>query len=552
MTDDYSPFEEKISREDFESRVKSKVREFQGLLTREGAITILASELGIELSNKPSDIRIKVSDIIEGTINIDLVGKVTRISEPKEFVRKTSGMNGKVQRLEIADESGSIPLVLWDEKVDDAAGIKVGDVVSIIAGFAKKGLNDRLELTLQRRGNIEPSDEIIDVKERRPERVEIGFLKEDTGDLKIVGSVASVSDVREYERDGRSFKVCSLFLKDNTGQVRVSLWNENADKMAHVSVGDIIEVENCYSRRGLNGIEIQTNSYTRLDLNPDIDGLSLPTIDSEVKVSDITSDMQFFTVCGTVNRVFDTRSFERDDGSLGIVTSMELDDGSGTCRVSLWDDKAKAIQSIPEGTVVVIEGCRAREGLDGVEISLGRSGRLMPRLPDIEQYSPGPTGLARVAEVKNGAIKASSKEGELVILTDEQTFSPGDLIHYVGTMEGENIRAKSVTASKEEYPTLDELTSPPRISLKELAPERIVNLHGIARHVTQVRDYNMVRLDDGTSIVTGYCHDEGLDEGCEYSIVARTFSNGDRVEFFARSADSIDDVDEAYRLLQMF
>jgi hypothetical protein len=439
--------------------------------------------------------------------------------------------------------------VLWDEKVDDASDLKVGDVIGINGGFAKKGLNDRLELTLQRRGSIGPSDETIDVKEKRPERIEIGDLKEGMGDLKIVGTIANVSDVRIYERDGRSFKVCSVFLKDNTGQVRVSLWNENAERMANVSVGDIIEVENCYSRYGLNGIEIQTNSYTRVIMNPDIDGLSLPTIDSEVKIANISPEMQFFTVCGTINRIFESRSFERDDGSVGVVTSIELDDGTGICRVSLWDDKAKSIPSLPEGAMIIIEGCRAREGLDGVEISLGRSGRLTPKLPNIDHYVPRPTGLARVIEVKDGAIKAISKEGELTILTEEQGLSPGCLINYIGTMEDGCVRANSVTASEDEYPSLEELVSPPLVALEALTAEQMVNLRGLIRHSMQVRGYNMMRLDDGTSTATGYYCKDGIDEGKEYSLVARTFKNGDRVEFFAHSANVLDDVDESYRLL---
>jgi len=552
MNDDYKPFEGKIDKEDFEYRIKSKIKEFQGLLTREGAVAIIASELGIGLKEKPSDISIKVSDIIEGTTNIELVGKITRISEPKTFVRRTTGTEGKVQRLELTDESGSIAVVLWDDKVDDAGGLGEGDVVVIHGGFAKKGLNGRLELTVQRRGTIEPSDEIIDVKERRLERVEIGSLEEGMGDLKVIGAVLNVSDIREYERQGRSFKVCSMFLKDNTGQIRVSLWNENAEKTVDRSAGDIVEIENCYCRYGFNGLEIQTNSYTRINLDPDLDGLSLPTIDTEVKISEINPEMQFFKVCGIVNRKFEPRTFERDDGSVGKVASLELDDGSGTCRVSLWDDMAQSVETLPVGTEIVLEGCKAREGLDGIEISVGNTGRVMPRLPEIGQYTVRPTGLARGMEVKDGAIKAISKEGELLLITEEQSFSPGDLISYNGELTGDGIRASSVVPSDEEYPGLDELLSPPTANLDELSPETVVRLQGLVRNVMKVKDYNMLRLDDGSSTATGYLYKDGVKTGDECNIIARTFSNGERVQFYAHSVDVVDDIDESYRLLELF
>jgi len=551
MTDDYDVFKGKIAKEDFESRIKEKIKEFQGLLTREGAITIIASELGVQLGERPSSISIKISDIIEGMTNVDIVGKIIRKSDPKEFVRKTTDTKGKVLRLEIGDESGTMPVVLWDEKVDDALSFKEGDVVKVIGGFAKKGLNEKLELTVQRRGSIEASDETVDVEEATHERVEIGSLQEGMSNIRLIGTVVNVSDIRNYEREDRSFKVCSLFLKDNTGQIRVSLWNQNADKSAKISIGDIIAIENCYAKYGFSGMEVQTNSYTRLDLNPVIEGLSLPTIDTDVSISDITSDMQFFSVTGTIIRAYEPRSFEREDGSQGLVATVELQDDSGTCRVSLWDDKARIAQGLPEGTSVVLEGCRAREGLDGVEVSVGASGRVMPRLPDITTYTTRPSGIARVIEIKDGAIKAASREGQFLIITDEQGIKAGELISYEGVIKDDNVIAKEIGAIEGDYPSIDELLSPPRASIGELEPERLVHVQGLVRQVTPVRDFKVLRLDDGSGIATGYFSGE-LEAGREYDLVARTFQNGEGIELYTHSAEYTDNIDEAYRLLDMF
>lgn len=551
MTDDYEIFEGKIDREELESRIGEKVKEFQGLLTRAGAISIIASELGIETKEKPAEICIKISEIIEGTMNIELVGRIIRKSEVKTFTKKSTGGPGRVLRLELGDETGRMPVVLWDEKVEEAIALEEGDVVRIHGGFAKKGINGRLELTLQRRGGVERSDERISIDGLAPKRAEIGSLHEDMGEIKVIGAVVNVSDVREYERDGRIFKVCSLFIQDNTGQARVSLWNQNAERSSQISIGDIIEIENCSARNGFNGMEIQTNSYTRLNLNPDIDGLSLPTIDTNVQISDITSEMQFFSVCGTLVRAYEPRTFERDDGSQGVVASIEIRDETGTCRASLWDDKARIVQGLPEGTGIVLEGCRAREGMDGVEISIGASGRVLPRLPDLESYAPKPDGLARVIEIKDGAIKAITKDGPLLLLTEEQDFSSGDLVKYDGKMERGGLRARSIEASNEEYPLLEDLISPPRAKIVEMAPERLVRIRGLVRQVTPTSDYKILRLDDGEGMATGYFSGE-VEAGREYDILARTFSNGGNLEFFTREAERIDNMDEAYRLLELF
>jgi len=374
MVDDYDRVSGKISRDEFERRVQEKIKEFQGLLTREGAVSIIASELGVTQAKKPRDVTIKIADIQEGMSNIDMVGKVTRISEVKQFTRKTTGDAGRVMNVVLADETGSLRISLWDEQTE--MPLAVGDVLRVTGGFAKKGFNGGIELSVTRRGAVEKSDAEVDVPVAKEERCSIADIQEGMSNITIIGVVAGVSDVREYERDGRAFKVCSLFLNDGTGQARVSLWNAHAEATKAMTVGDAIKLSGCYSRMGFSGIEIQTNAYTRIDTNPDTKGLSLPSIDSEVSLGEVTSEHQFFNVRGVVAAIFEPRTFQRDDGTAGTVGSMELRDDTGSCRVTLWDDKAELLSALAPGVSITLEGCSAREGLEGVEISLGRQGRI--------------------------------------------------------------------------------------------------------------------------------------------------------------------------------
>ena len=546
MADDYDKVAEKISRDEFERRVQEKIKEFQGLLTREGAVSIIASELGITQAKKPRDVTIKIADIQEGMSNIDMVGKVTRISDVKQFTRKATGDVGRVMNVVLADETGSLRISMWDEQTE--MPLAPGDVLRVTGGFAKKGFTGGIELSVTRRGTIEKSEAEVDVPVAKEERCTIADIQEGMSNITIIGVVAGVSDVREYERDGRSFKVCSLFLNDGTGQARVSLWNAHAEATKGMNVGDAIKLSGCYSRMGFSGIEVQTNAYTRIDTAPDTQGLTLPTIDSEVALGDVTAEHQFFNVRGVVVAVFEPRTFQRDDGTSGNVGSLELRDDTGSCRVTLWDEKADMLSTLAPGVSISLEGCSAREGLEGIEISLGRQGRITFCIPDEATCALRPEGLARVLEAKDGAIKALTREGDITIVSDVIDVVPGDLISYKGTVNGQTVEGADVAPSSEQYPSLEDLLEPPVRTLAELSAGTVAMVRGIVRVSSSVRGCNLLRLDDGTEVMTGYAPQE-VEPGTEYTARAYAFDSGGAVEFVTRDIAPLDMEREAYRLL---
>ena len=548
MSDDYGPFSGKLSRDEFERRVQEKIQEFQGLLTREGAVSIIASELGMSPVRKPKDVSIKIADIQEGMTNIDLLGKVTRLSEVKQFTKRTTGESGRVMSVVLADESGSVRVSLWDEQTEVGSALSIGDAVRLSGGFAKKGFNDAVELTLTRRGAIEKTSADIDVPVAREEHVAVADLAEGMANICLTGVVAGVSDVREYERSGRTFKVCSLFVRDATGQVRVSLWNAHAEATRDLSVGDAVRLSGCYARMGFGGVEVQTNAYSRLEIRPDVSGLDLPDVGAFVPLGELSADHQFCSVRGTVAALFEPRTFSRDDGSTGTVGSMELQDESGSVRVSLWDEQADALATLAPGMTVVLEGCSAREGLEGIELRLGKQSRLTYHIPDEASCAIPPSGLARVLEAKDGAIKALSRTGSFVIITPADDYVPGDLVRYTGTVEGDAVKAVSVARATDPYPSLEELLEPPERPLGSLSAGDVARVRGIVRAASTVKGCTLIRLDDGSGVVTGYTTGS-CQPGQQCAAQASAFDNGGVVEVVARDIAPLDMEREAYRFL---
>lgn len=71
--------------------------------------------------------------------------------------------------------------------------------------------------------------------------MEIKDLKPNQGNVDLVVEVVEKKPARTFEKFGKSGKVCNAVVKDATGQVVLTLWNEDIEK---VNVGDTIRVKN--------------------------------------------------------------------------------------------------------------------------------------------------------------------------------------------------------------------------------------------------------------------------------------------------------------------
>jgi len=105
-----------LSIEEVKDQIKAKIAKLEGLVSEEGASYIVASELGVQLF-KEADKRgpLKIKDLIAGMRSVEVIGKVTRVMTPKTFLTKDK-RQGEVGAVTISDETGTIRLVLWDQK----------------------------------------------------------------------------------------------------------------------------------------------------------------------------------------------------------------------------------------------------------------------------------------------------------------------------------------------------------------------------------------------------------------------------------------------------
>lgn len=336
---------------------------------------------------------------IKGDMEVNVVARVVRIPRIRSFDR--NGRDGKVASLELQDKSGSIQFTLWnkDTNLIEDLDLKEGDAIKVL-GAQGRARNGEVSLNHSWIGRIVKGD--FDVPEYREDILKIGDAHE-MRNVTLIGLVSKVYDTITFERDdGSTGKVKSMELEDDTGAIRLTLWNEDTE--IDVKKGDILKIIggniefDDYS--GTN-YRVNTNWNTKLITNPPIDQEMKDTLNevgkylTPMKISDlnkIEEDGEEVDVIGRVVNLYEPNEFQRDDGTTGMVRTAEIADDSGMVRVSLWDNKAE--HEMKEGDTLKIENARTRLGDYQVDLSVGKTSRLLepteeeikdlPSLKDVE------------------------------------------------------------------------------------------------------------------------------------------------------------------------
>jgi len=117
-----------LDKEEINRKVEAKKAKLSGLISKEGAAQIVASELGISFDKQT----VKVNEIMPGMRRLNLTAKIINLFPVREYNK--NNRSGKVLSMIIADDTGNIRCVLWDTnhiKLFEDNQIKQEDVIEI-------------------------------------------------------------------------------------------------------------------------------------------------------------------------------------------------------------------------------------------------------------------------------------------------------------------------------------------------------------------------------------------------------------------------------------
>ncbi|MFH7880763.1 MAG: DUF2240 family protein [Candidatus Aenigmatarchaeota archaeon] len=238
-----------LSKEEIKKKIDEKIKELNNLITVEGAIYLIAREMGIELPSERK--KIKISSILPGIRRLNFYGRVFRISKVVEF--NVGGRKGRVVNLYVGDDSGYVRVVLWNDQVDfvDKGKIKIGSAVQIINGFSKEGNYGEVEIHLGPSGLLKvledikglPSAEELEQKFSSFERMKIKDVK--IGNVEIVGFIVRVFKANYIveNNDGEKFLFLPTLMDDGTATIRVIFFRDLAEYLVGKNIREIEKLE---------------------------------------------------------------------------------------------------------------------------------------------------------------------------------------------------------------------------------------------------------------------------------------------------------------------
>ena len=88
-------------------------------------------------------------------------------------------------------------------------------------------------------------------------------VKPNTGSVTLVAEVIKKDSPRSFEKFGKSGRVCNAILKDATGSITLTLWNDDVDK---IKVGDTIKLENGWCSEYKGERQVSTGKLGRIEV----------------------------------------------------------------------------------------------------------------------------------------------------------------------------------------------------------------------------------------------------------------------------------------------
>jgi len=364
-----------LSREDVLKKIYDKKRSAEDYFLDEVAARLVASELGVEIPGIEDafNAEIAVKDLVSGLNDVTVVGRVI-IVYPIQIFPRPDLTEGKVARLLLSDKTGSLRLVLWNDKIHtvESGKIRQGQIVRVLHGYVREGIDGKLELHLGKKGDLEVSPQ--DVAESDYPQIsdfidKIRNLTPKKKKANVVGLVQEAFSPSEFKRsNGVVGKVRRVRLKDDTDETTLVFWNERVDELGEVKRGDCLRIMDA---------RVKTQSDSRMELYVENatqieklvgQALSPPIAPSEATctIADLKEEGGPFSIEATVASAPNVREVTTAQKEKVLVASFDLEDDTGKIRMSLWRKHAELGKELSVGTRIRVKNAYAKKGFSNL------------------------------------------------------------------------------------------------------------------------------------------------------------------------------------------
>ncbi len=226
--------------------------------------------------------------------------------------------------------------------------------------LTKEEFEKRIEEKIESCGNLidEPTAALLVVTELGRHHVKISGLSARSSLFSFFGKVVEKSEAKEFDRkDGEKGLIAHLLTGDETGEIRVVLWDEKALALQEIECGDVLEIIGRHSGKHAHDITALALRQATCDIRCRSSPSSLASSVPERKEIDVQ-----------VLTIGEVRTFSRRDGTPGQMVEMLVGNAEGTGRLVCW--APELVDGLKQGDCIRFGNTLAKEISAGKEYSI--------------------------------------------------------------------------------------------------------------------------------------------------------------------------------------
>jgi len=88
-------------------------------------------------------------------------------------------------------------------------------------------------------------------------------LQAKQGKVSLTATVVSIEEPREFQKFGNTGRVATAMIKDDSGEIKLTLWNDQIDQ---IKTGDKVTIENGYVNEWQGEMQLTTGRFGTLEV----------------------------------------------------------------------------------------------------------------------------------------------------------------------------------------------------------------------------------------------------------------------------------------------
>jgi ssDNA-binding replication factor A large subunit len=209
-----------------------------GYLTDQGALFLVAADLGISFDNMPKS-QAGLKDIYVGAKEVTVVGRIMNVYPVHMFTKRESNEQAATRTLVVYDKDARVKVKLWDKQVavPDEMGLQVGDVIKIIKGYVRAGLDGKPVINLGSYSAIETVNDDPAIPSIDSLAATVDSVAGPQDSAVISGTISSNPRISDFVNvRGEASKSLQLQVSNDAGTrtLRAIIWNVDETRLPKV------------------------------------------------------------------------------------------------------------------------------------------------------------------------------------------------------------------------------------------------------------------------------------------------------------------------------